>query len=389
MKMPKIISDKITCVAPSFNQLWKSLQSILPEAPLLESGCNRPLQFDFEHQLKALVFFHIQEHDSAQHLLQVLEEDDYARKAIAPEKGIKKSSFSEAINTRGLEQLIYVFNALQAKAGNKIPKQLSGLGDLVAIDGSLIDASLSMLWADYRGNSQKAKVHLGFDINRSIPRQVFLTNGKGGERPFVSQILEPGETGVLDRGYQDHENFDTLPEENKHYVCRIKENTIKTCIKEFDVCSDSNVFYDAKVLLGQPGGKQTKNELRVVGYIVDGVNYWIATDRFDLTAEEVALIYLLRWRVETFFKWWKRHLHVYHLIARSEYGLMVQILSGLITYLLLAIYCNEQHGEKVSIKRLRELRTKINNEIVRDTVFQPLAVGFGNNYWQPDLDYLQ
>ena len=41
---------------------------------------------------------------------------------------------------------------------------------------------------------------------------------------------------------------------------------------------------------------------------------------------------------------------------------MVQILAGLITYLLLAIYCHEQHNEKVSIKRVRELRIKIKNE---------------------------
>jgi len=50
------------------------------------------------------------------------------------------------------------------------------------------------------------------------------------------------------------------------------------------------------------------------------------------------------------------------LIAKSEYGLIIQILSGLITYLLLAIYCREQHNEKVSIKRGRELRIKIQNE---------------------------
>ena len=41
---------------------------------------------------------------------------------------------------------------------------------------------------------------------------------------------------------------------------------------------------------------------------------------------------------------------------------MIQILSGLITYLLLAIYCHEEHGERVSIKRVRELRNKILNE---------------------------
>ena len=42
---------------------------------------------------------------------------------------------------------------------------------------------------------------------------------------------------------------------------------------------------------------------------------------------------------------------------------MVQILAGLITYLLLAIHCHEQYNEKVSIKRVRELRIKIQNEV--------------------------
>ena len=42
---------------------------------------------------------------------------------------------------------------------------------------------------------------------------------------------------------------------------------------------------------------------------------------------------------------------------------MVQLLAGLITYILLAIYCHEQYNEKVSIKRVRELRIKIQNEV--------------------------
>ena len=74
------------------------------------------------------------------------------------------------------------------------------------------------------------------------------------------------------------------------------------------------------------------------------------------------MVYKLRWNIETFFGWWKRHLHVYHLFARSKNGLMVQILSGLITYLLLAIYCQEEHGEPVSIVRVRQLRNRIRNE---------------------------
>ena len=47
---------------------------------------------------------------------------------------------------------------------------------------------------------------------------------------------------------------------------------------------------------------------------------------------------------------------------------MVQMLSGLITYILLAIYYHDQHQEKVSVKRLREISINIRNEMsIEDT----------------------
>ena len=51
---------------------------------------------------------------------------------------------------------------------------------------------------------------------------------------------------------------------------------------------------------------------------------------------------------------------------------MVQMLAGLITYILLAIYCHDEYQEQVSVVRLREICIKIRNErsladIVNDT----------------------
>ncbi len=161
---------------------------------------------------------------------------------------------------------------------------------------------------------------------------------------------------------QCHKDFDSWQTEGKHFVCRIKITTHKTVIETASVTCDSIIFYDATVLLGTPNVNQTKKPVRLVGYRVDGKKYWVATDRYDITAEEVACVYKLRWDIEIFFGWWKRHLKVYHLIARSQYGLMVQILGGLITYLLIAMYCHNNFNERVSIKRVRELRIKIKNE---------------------------
>ena len=349
---------------PAFHELVQPVITMAPKVPALESKGDRPLKMSFEEQLNALIFYHLEEHVSGRHLIQVLKEDDFARNNIAPKGGIEKSSFFEAINNRGLEQLQFVYANLCKQAAGILPSHYAQFGELVAIDGSLIDAVLSMVWADYRKNSKKARVHLGFDINKAIPSKIFLTNGNGAERPFVSQILSSGQTGVCDRGYQDHKLFDSLQAEGKHFVIRIKANTNRTVIREYDVSPDSFVFFDAEVLLGtQQNNNQTQKPVRLVGYRVDNVDYWVATDRRDLTAEQIAEIFKLRWEIESFFGWWKRHLKVYHLIARSRYGLMVQILGGLITYLLLAIYCHNKHGERVSIKRVRQLRIQIENEL--------------------------
>ncbi len=359
--------------------LMTPVNDILPEITPLLSGCNRPLKMSFEDQLNILVYFHLEEHHSGRHLLQVLKEEHFARQHIAPVGGIEKSSFFEDISSRGLEQMMEMFGKLYAKAAKHLPKGHAELGDLVLIDGSLIDAVLSMYWADYRNGSKKAKVHIGFDLNCGIPKKIFLTDGKEAERPFVERILASGETGVMDRGYQSHKLFDTWQADGKHFICRIKASTDKIVVRTNDVQLDSIIFYDAVVLLGTPGINRTERELRLVGYRVTNVNYWIATDRHDLTAEQIASAYKLRWNIEIFFGWWKRHLKVYHLISRSKYGLMVQMLAGLITYILLAIYCHDHHREKVSVKRLREISINIHNEMsIEDIVNQT-----GAWYYQP------
>ncbi len=79
--------------ATTFYKLYKPAQNILPGMPELKARGDRPLRMEFEHQLKALILFHLEEQTSAQHLQQVLEEDNFARTEIAPPDGIKKFIF--------------------------------------------------------------------------------------------------------------------------------------------------------------------------------------------------------------------------------------------------------------------------------------------------------
>lgn len=348
--------------SPTFSTLTAPLETILTDITPLESSSNRSITFTFDYQLKSLIYYHTEEFTSAQALLEEMQdEDSFAYHNLVPEAGLGESTFYEANTNRGLTQMLEVFDKLSRKVAKRLGLAYAQFGDLVAIDGSLIDATLSMIWADYRDTKNKAKVHLGFDLNRSIPRKIYLTEGKGSERPFVSCILESGQTGVMDRGYQDHARFDEWIREGKHFVARLKNNTKWEVLEKLPFNKNSKVFFFARVQLGDENHRM-QYPVYLVGFRVGKRIFWVATDRVDLTAEEIAFIYSLRWEIEKLFCWWKRHLKVYHLISRDRHGMLLQLLAGLITYLLLVLYCYQLYGEKPSIQRLRELRRRIRKE---------------------------
>ena len=355
--------------SPTFSALLGPLKACLPHLTPLESGSNRPLTYTFAHQIRGLVYYHTETCTSAQDLLFAARCDGFVNRLLVPESGLGESTFYEANASRGSTQMVELVDRLSKKAAKCIGLSYAELGHLVVIDGSLIGACLSMTWAAYRGDVRKAKMHLGLDLSGSIPRKMILTEGRGAERPFVSHLLKEGETGILDRGYQDHQRFDAWIEEGKHIVVRLKKNTKWEVIEAlpFEKGTSTSIFFFAKVLLGDPVHRMTY-PVYLVGFKSRGKTYWIATDRQDLTAGQIAFIFSLRWQVETFFAWWKKHLKVYHLISRNPHGLLVQLLSGLITYLLLVIYFHQRYGQRPCVKYLRQLRWDIRHEIQPPTL---------------------
>ena len=214
--------------SPTFSALLAPLKAQLPHLTPLESGSNKPLTYTFAH-----------------------------------------------LSACGHAQA----GRLSKKAAKCVGRSYAELGHLVVIDGSLIGACLSMTWAAYRGDVRKAKMHLGLDLSGSIPRKMILTEGRGAERPFVSHLLKEGETGILDRGYQDHQRFDAWIEEGKHIVVRLKKNTKWEVIEAlpFEKGTSTSIFFFAKVLLGDPVHRMTY-PVYLVGFKSRGKTYWIATD---------------------------------------------------------------------------------------------------------------
>ena len=77
---------------------------------------------------------------------------------------------------------------------------------------------------------------------------------------------------------------------------------------------------------------------RLVRVEAGGHTFLLFTDREDLAAELVALIYRYRWQVELFFKWIKCILGCRHWLAESLPGVTIQVYCALIASVLLVLW---------------------------------------------------
>lgn len=170
--------------APTWDLLCLPLMGIWGQIPPLIASGNRKFEFTFEQQLYSLIYFHVEEYRSARALIEDLNDPQLPGVPGLPHGRIKRSTFSDAINTRGLAQALEVFHRLSQKAAKVVGSKHPELGRLIAFDGSLIEATLSMVWADYTQATKKAKVHLGFDLQSEIPTKIHLTHGKGALDPL-------------------------------------------------------------------------------------------------------------------------------------------------------------------------------------------------------------
>ena len=61
-------NEEIRGLSPTFSTLIAPLEAHLPDLTPLESGSNRPLDFTFGHQVRALVYYHTEAFTSGQDL---------------------------------------------------------------------------------------------------------------------------------------------------------------------------------------------------------------------------------------------------------------------------------------------------------------------------------
>ncbi len=267
---------------------------------------------------------------------------------------IKRSTLSDANSRSKTEVFADTAKLLMSSASRGLRRESEEL--LYLLDSSSISLKGPGFDAWTSGNStrntQGIKLHVLFAGNEKIPVQHSIT------APNVNDIdegrklsIEPDAVYVFDKGYCDYNWWHKIDEQKSQFVTRFKRNAALSVERTLPI-----PLQDAAIVLKDEivrfankhprGGRKNHyaNPLRRVTVARPDHDQplLLATNDLVSPASVIARRYKERWSIELFFKWIKQHLKIKSFLGRSENAVRIQILTALITYLLLAIYRKAQ-----------------------------------------------
>lgn len=336
-----------------FDLLVAPLVSFLPK---LVSGHNadyRTHKFSGFHHVLLTVFAQLTHTESANALITELNDTTLAGRErnlrqligfdfwdVDRPVSLNQSSFSRANQQRNYRLWQQSFHRLYRRLRPQLDgvPELIGLGKLVAVDGTLLACLGRMTWAVYRQTKNKLKGHFFFDL-AGLPERLVLTTGKGSERKTLNEWVRDGVTYLLDRGYNDYTLFAEIGVRGGFFVTRLYTNALYRVLESLPIAESARKLGVEQDDVIELKTAQAHLRLRRVVYRdASGQQYEYLTNRFDLSALDVARLYLYRWEIENFFKWIKRHLNIGHWYSECENGVLIQLYAALIAFLLLKFY---------------------------------------------------
>lgn len=188
------------------------------------------------------------------------------------------------------------------------------------------------------------KVHMLTDVHSETAVFAKISEAKMHDKKFLAH-LNPGKGSMLvfDKAYNYYAQFADWTQEGVNFVCRLKDNAkiqLQEILFEKALSKEEfGVYKIEHVHLDYKKDKQKKTLcLRLVYYKDEqGRKYKFITNNWEITAEEVALIYKYRWTIELTFKKLKQNFQLHFFYSETENGIKTQIWCTLIAHLLLNV----------------------------------------------------
>jgi hypothetical protein len=284
-------------------------------------------------------------------------------------------SLSEAARVFDSDLLVGIIGELcQRLRPVRHDARLSDFDQIITlVDGSWIKGISKMTWALFRKDEthRAVKAHVHVELLKGVPVGATITDANSSEYAVLGERLDAGRLYVLDRGYAKYDLLQQIVDASSSFVCRLAENAVLEIVEERQLDHDAlaaGVVRDAAVHLGC---KNTRGKLAGPVRIIEvectphrkpsgktarggpeqGDTILLVTDRLDLPADVVALLYQHRWQIEIFFRFFKHVLGCRHLLSTSRNGIELETYAAIIACLLIALWT----GRKPTLSTYRML----------------------------------
>lgn len=327
--------------------------------------------FFTHHHLASMIYFHVCEHDGLRHLSQSVQDN---LKDILPT--VSTATLSHHNNSRDFRVFVPIMNDLIKIALQTLTKdeRLAKFGTTKMIDSTTVSMCLTFFnWAKFRSTKAGIKMHTSIDGSTGIPDRVIFSNAACHDRTKMDELMtDKGTIYICDKGYIDYKKFDTYTTKGIYFVSRLKDNAKITVTEELPITYSEEqngllpkgctILFDRKVRLGSEYINLTKQTYRIVKIVdLTGKELTFITNVMQFASEEIAWLYKRRWDIELFFKWIKQHCKIKKLIGHSENAVRLQMITGIITYLLFRLTWNEVPR----VKSLIILKRKLENLLLK------------------------
>lgn len=258
-------------------------------------------------------------------------------------KSVKRSTLSEAHERRSYKIFESTFYDLLTHCTEITPRyRFKFKNPLYALDSTMIELCLTLFpWARYRTTKGALKMHTLLNIRTGLPEFLTITDGKRADVTEARErfnTLEPESIIVFDRGYVDYEWWYKLTERKIWFVTRPKSNQSVIVVGQHKKIENPCCIADEKIYIGEFSNQYDYPDVlrRVTWKDKDsGETYQYITNNFELSADQIALIYKNRWQIELFFKWIKQNLKIKSFLGTSKNAVLSQIWIAMIFYLLI------------------------------------------------------
>jgi hypothetical protein len=229
-------------------------------------------------------------------------------------------------------------------------------------------------WATFRRAKGAVKLHALLDVKTSIPVFVYVTPASVHDVNGLDMLsYESGGYYIMDRGYIDFGRLFEIDKHDAFFVIRARNNLQFTRASFQKADKTKGVLCDQQITLKSfyPKHAYQKTIRRIKFYDADQNRTFVfLSNNLTLPADEIAMLYKYRWKIELFFKWIKQHLKIKSFWGTSENAVKIQLYIAIITYVLVVIVKSKLKLQQSAYEILQIMSVSLLDKTSLKTLFE-------------------